>query len=683
MNIINYWSYRIKRIKNKPLKEILTFGFKRIKFVAIHLENKIKLRLNINLAMSTKKFMTDLQISGFENNEEHNVYIFRYFKNRTYPKFFFENSVELREKFISNFSLESKNLILLSNSIMNKKFYILGRNKEFIDDISWHTDFVGDLWPIEYFADIDYCCKNKDVKLTWELNRHYHLTVLGLSYIITKDEKYVKESCLQIVNWIDKNPYLFGVNWSEGLEASIRVFSCIFTYFCIINSDYITPQINVKILKNIYLHGKYLKKFLSDKWSVNNNHIIAELSVLLLIGICFPEFKESKNWVKFCIKRLEKELKSQILNDGVSWEHSTGYHKFVTEMLVYPIILARMNRVEIPKNVINTFQNMLDFLNNISMEDGKIPLIGDDDQGFMLKINNLEYNDITGISTIGNELFSRKEWLQNKSELAFWLLNGFIPSNKSKTDSYPSFKILKDSGFCIFKSFNDYLLFITSSQNQKFLHAAHRHIDMLSFIYEYKGELFIVDNGTYVYNGDDKNRNIFRSIWMHNTITIDMKNPCKLTAFEMYPRPQAKIIKYGTHENLSYVWAIHDGYKPMIHNRIVAQFKDGYLLYDWINNDGKNHIFENYIHIHPDVQIEIISEKVAKLNKKDKSIYVMFDNAFCISESQFSPRYGVLIKSNALKILKKQKEYNGFIIITSDLTIDVKEILDIIKDIIK
>ena len=682
MNFSGHWSYLIRRAKNKPFNEIMTFGLKQTKFIKVHSKNRMKLYLNIQSPASTHSFLDNLQIDDLKNKTNKEEHILEYFLKRKNVKFFFDlDTSSFKKEYINNFPSEFKKLILSSDNYINKRFYFLGKSSEFADDIDWHTDFNGNRWPIIYFPNIHYFDKDIDIKLTWELNRHHHLISLGLTYFLSKDEKYAREVHNQISTWIAENPYLLGVNWTEGIEVSIRTYSWIFAYFLTQKSKSLTPEINFQILKNIYLNGKYLRNFLSDKWIINNNHILAELSGLLLISICFPEFKDSKDWMKFCFDELKKELDKQVLNDGVLWEHSTGYHKFVTEMLLYPIILAKINGYEIPKGILETLENMLHFLNHISMGNGKIPLIGDEDQGFMLKLNDWDYDDIIGISTIGSSLFGRSDWIKNKSESAFLLLNGFVPSNITKTYGYPSSKVFETSGYSVFKSERDYLLFITCAQDKKYLHAAHRHVDMLSFIYEYAGEYFVVDNGTYIYNGNDEERNLFRSIWMHNTITIDMKNPCELTPFEMNPRPQAEIIKYEMCEKKpNYVWARHTGYYPLKHNRVAMQLEKGCILYDWVDGDGKNHIFESHIHLHPDVIIKKISKNEVELEKNRKVIYITSGHDFEVIDSKFSPEYGVLRDSRALKITREEQNYTGFIGISSSPHADFVDDIDIIKE---
>lgn len=681
MNFLSYWSYRIRRAKNKPFKEIFTFGLKRTKFMFIYFKNRLKLFLNIPLPASTHSFFDNLQIENLKIKTDKEEYILEYFLKRKDINFFFNlEDVSIKKEYINNFHFEYEKLIALSNDYINKRFYLLGLSYEFANEINWHTDFNGNRWPLIYYASINYFHNDRDIKLTWELNRHHHLTILGLAYFLSKDEKYAKEVYGQINDWVAKNPYLIGVNWAEGIEVSIRTFSWIFTYFLILKSENLTPQFNLKILRNIYLNGKFLREFLSDKWIINNNHIIAELSGLLLISVLFPEFKESRNWMKFCFNTLEKELEKQVMLDGVLWEHSTGYHKFVTEMLLYPIILARINGYEIPKKILETLEKMLDFLNYISMDNGKIPIIGDEDQGFMLNLNGWDYDDIIGISTIGSALFGRLDWISNKSEIAFWLLNRFIPPNIKKTYGYPSFKVFEESGYSVLKSKKDYLLFITCARNKKYLHAGHRHVDMLSFIYEYDGEYFVVDNGTYIYNGNDEARNLFRSIWMHNTVTIDGKNPCELTPFEMNPRPRTEILKYGEHEKLNYVWARHNGYHPLEHNRIVMALENGYVLYDWVKGDGENHVFESYVHLHPDVKIIKISKKQVELEKNKKLINITFSHDLESINSKFSPRYGVIMDSKALKIKCEAKDYTAFIGISNSSQINFEDVIDIMKE---
>ena len=89
----------------------------------------------------------------------------------------------------------------------------------------WHTDFKsGFQWnPKTFYRDIAYANKEGvDVKIPWELSRFQYLNLLGQAYILTKNKEFANEFSSQIVDWIECNPFGFGVNWSSTMDVAIR-----------------------------------------------------------------------------------------------------------------------------------------------------------------------------------------------------------------------------------------------------------------------------------------------------------------------------------------------------------------------------------------------------------------------------------------------------------------------------
>lgn len=679
MPSLEYVFSGIRRLTRKPPQEIVHFGLHTAKIMPLNFFNRISLKKKHSLEISDEIFFEKLNNGGQLSKEDMYGSVFHYY-NRRQNHFYFDQTDELKKAYVDNFENSLEEAIILAESFLNHKFEFLGKRLDFPQQINYHYGFDDNSNPSKYFADINYLVSDRDVKITWELNRQQFLTILGKVYFATGDERYAQECCIQIEEWIQQNPYLFGINWIEGIEASIRMYSWIFTYHFIRNSPHWTPELHFRFLKYVYLHGKFIRDFLSDKWLINGNHMLAELSGLLIIGLTFPEFEDSREWVEFAVEKLQVELEKQVFDDGVIWEHSTGYQKFVTEMVFYPVILLRKNGYKVSKVILLKLEKMIEFLNQISMSNGKIPLIGDEDQGFMLKLDNSEYDDVRNIITCGSILFEKDSSL-TKSELAFWLFNGLIVNDKSESIEKPKFNLFSDSGYCVFRSSKDYLLFVTTAQNKKYLHAAHRHLDMLSFVYECEGEYFIVDNGTYVYNGDEQNRTLFRSIWMHNTLTIDKKNPCYLGPFELKPKPYAKIVKSGDIENRPFIWASHEIGK-VEHNRIIMRINDGYLIYDFVKSE-KQHVYESYINLNPQALINSIDSYNILLIMNNIKLFISSLKQVNLVESTFSPKYGILQNSKALIISNKDYNFKNIIKISESDSIisdsDMKAIHEIIE----
>ena len=65
-------------------------------------------------------------------------------------------------------------------------------------------------------------------------------------------------------------------------------------------------------------------------------------------------------------------------------EASTGYHRFVLELLLYSFILCRENKIEIDKKYWRKLHQMLVYVKAYLRPDGFAPLIGDTDGGQVL-----------------------------------------------------------------------------------------------------------------------------------------------------------------------------------------------------------------------------------------------------------------------------------------------------------
>ena len=130
---------------------------------------------------------------------------------------------------VSNFVLdagEEKVLVLAeAQQYLDYKFKLL--NVEFREDeIDWHLDpETGTQSPVTFGLEIDYRNRNVvgNIKNIWELNRHHHLTLLAVAYVLTLENKYGEEVEYQLESWLKANPFPLGVNWHSSLEAGTRL----------------------------------------------------------------------------------------------------------------------------------------------------------------------------------------------------------------------------------------------------------------------------------------------------------------------------------------------------------------------------------------------------------------------------------------------------------------------------
>src|SRR5438874_164355 len=138
-------------------------------------------------------------------------------KTRTTPRFFLDHEPGFyRDSIRRYFPEEESRIIAAADRIRRRTFDLLGSGPKDLRDLPWHTDFkAGYAWsPSEYYRNIRYAnLPGVDVKVPWELSRFQHAIFLGQAYWLTGDEAYAGEFKDQFLDWIDKNPCKYGVNW--------------------------------------------------------------------------------------------------------------------------------------------------------------------------------------------------------------------------------------------------------------------------------------------------------------------------------------------------------------------------------------------------------------------------------------------------------------------------------------
>jgi len=96
-----------------------------------------------------------------------------------------------------------------------------------------------------------------DIKVPWELSQMRHLMALAYAYRLTGLKKYLDEFQQQVFNWIESNPYGWGVNWASPMEVSVRACNIYAAWYIFRKS--LPEEFSLKVLKSLYLHGKHIK----------------------------------------------------------------------------------------------------------------------------------------------------------------------------------------------------------------------------------------------------------------------------------------------------------------------------------------------------------------------------------------------------------------------------------------
>jgi uncharacterized heparinase superfamily protein len=430
------------------------------------------------------------------------------------------------------------------------------------------------------------------------IHRHAWWALWGAAYRKTGDEKYAEAFVAQLSDWIEQHP--LPPQRSEHLEswrlmeAGLRMrVSWIPAFACFFNAPAFTDSTKLKMLRSIYDHGQFLHQF-----HTNRNHLVRESNGLVAVGLCFPEFAKSREWVERGLNRLDQELRAQVNADGSHIEMSVGYQWLaIDEFEVTRSLLSQYDRQLPTSDIAEILHKMYAFLASVIRPDRSFPQLND---GFIL-------------------------WDARRLEIAgrtFGWDDVEYSGSGGKSGSQPGFcsKSFPNAGLHVMRSdwtsSARYLISDTGPYG-----GPHGHEDKLSFELFAYGAPFIVDPGSYTYEKRDKYRSYFVGSQGHNTVLVDQRSQIRRWD-AMHMNPEAQDVSHGywrSDDEFDFASGTYsEGYAPfslvspedkrvdndVTHQRdFVFAKPDYWILVDYLAADNP-HDYSFVFHLAPDMQIE-------------------------------------------------------------------------------
>ncbi len=406
-------------------------------------------------------------------------------------------------------------------------------------NIDWHSDKKSNYRfnPETYYTVLSTEIRNlvrsgeksePDLKVPRELSRFHFLFGLYFAYIYSNDQRFLDKIKDSIVNWIEMNPPYYGINWSNAMEAAIRISNWTLIVFAlkdVLLKDHSFAQ---RFYTSLYQHNLYIQ-FNMENLILINNHYLSDIVGLFVSNLFFPVFKVSDKWLRNSSRKIKRELVNQINEDGGDFESSTPYQRLVTELVFLPMFLSRhFQTIYFDPVDEAVLKDMFNLVLHTLKPSANIIQFGDNDDGRMFKLHDRSSLDHRYLLSLSFGLFQDRDFciIEMPFDILAYLFYGkeayrSYLENQRSIYTLPSTQF-RESGIYILRSDQIYLA-VSCMPNGQSGYGVHTHNDKLSFELTLRDIDIIVDPGTYLYSSNPEARNIYRSTKFHNTVMENMK----------------------------------------------------------------------------------------------------------------------------------------------------------------
>jgi hypothetical protein len=393
------------------------------------------------------------------------------------------------------------------------------------EHIRWDIDFkTGARWEPRYFRDIPTlnAVRPSDIKVPWELSRLQWLMPLGQAYLLTGEARFAAGARGVLEQWLAANPCGQSVNWALAMEPAMRIFTWVWLFRVFAGSTaWSDPVFRESFLCSLYQHAQFVARNI-ERADLNGNHFTADCAALAVAGAFFPG-SEAQRWLRGAHADLEREIAVQILPDGVDFEASSAYHRFVAELLLLAAVHFEHGRLPVSARYRERLAAAAGFCAAYTRCDGSAPLWGDADDARALPLGSATLTDhrhliactavFLGDATLAAH--AGAGW-----DEALWWFGAHRSAPPAEGVRRRTLEAFPDGGAYVLRAGSAHV-FIDCGPVGLAGRGGHGHNDALSFEAMLQGVPVVSDAGCYVYTASFEERNRFRATAAHNTPQID------------------------------------------------------------------------------------------------------------------------------------------------------------------
>ena len=485
---------------------------------------------------------------------------------------------------------QADRLIAGRHDIFDLEGHDLGRSPE------WNRDpLTGCLAPLSHAVSLDYRDEQLvgNIKYLWEPNRHLHVPQLAQAYVLTGEERYALAVQSHVSSWMDQCPCGRGPNWSSSLELAIRLINWSITWQLLggaeapLFRDPTGREFRDRWLRCVYQHARSISGRLS-RFSSANNHLIGEAAGVWIASVTWNCWPRMRYWGLRCKQILETEALTQNAPDGGNREQAFSYQQFVLDFLLLSGLAARSAGEDFAPDYWQRIETMLEFVAAMMDAAGNMPMVGDADDGYVVKLSpDPAFDNYRSLLATGAMLFDRPDFARKAGGIdakTRWLIGAnAIAQHHSRPDKRNGVAALSrafpQSGYYLlgdrFDTSDEVKMLIDAGPLGYLSIAAHGHADALGIVLNVAGHDVLVDPGTYAYHTEPEWRSYFRSTRAHNTAMVDERDQSRQAGNFMWSRhARAKCLLFNANGIEQRFAGEHDGYEtlgdPVTHRREIT-----------------------------------------------------------------------------------------------------------------
>jgi len=383
--------------------------------------------------------------------------------------------------------------------------------------------------------------------------------LLGLAqaYFDTGNHKYARECARQMLGWLDAMAPLpetpptgrRAPMWRTIYYSTPRTGAWIRCYFLLRDYPGLSVDERIAMLKAILSHIRYAA---ANEVPDMPNMVVHLFQCLIHFGLGWPEFAESRDWLRKGLEGLNTLLDDYFYPDGAYIELCY----FVHEVFVG---VAQMEGVALPAGFREKAERIFDFPAYMVKPNGAYPSVND---VYSAQDPDEIPERMGGLVSLGVDFLDREDlrYIQTYGR------QGAPPPYTSRAFPYAGFYVMRSD----WSADARYLVFDGGKSA-----GGHNHVDKLSFeLYAY-GNTLVTDTGCAGPWASAWRSEYFVGTAGHNTIMVDGRGQVAGVPLFAIPSLKGRTPWHEiTPEPLSNAWISADGF-----DYAASRYEDGYATY--------------------------------------------------------------------------------------------------------